>query len=43
LGEIADEVAQAVDELSRRLGRAEKESAERGGLTTAEVQALRVE
>ena len=43
MGEIADEVAQAVDELSRRLGRAEKESAERGGLTTAEVQALRVE
>ena len=43
MGEIADAVATAVDELSRRIGRAEKESAEKGGLTPAEVRALRVE
>jgi phenylalanyl-tRNA synthetase alpha chain len=43
LDDIADAVGKAVEELSRRIERAEKESAEKGGLTPAEVHALRVD
>ncbi len=43
MGEIAAAVEDGVHQLSRRIERAEKESVEKGGLTPAEVHALRVE
>jgi len=42
LGETSNAVDVGVNKLSSELERAEKESAEKGGLTPAEVQALRV-